>query len=80
MIRQGLQHAARTGAIGTNPAALVELPKIETDEEVEAMTPEEAAGFLKASEEEGPQVCYGRRRSWNCFLNFTTFGSTTIWQ
>ena len=53
VVRQGLAHAARTGAVPRNAAGrdLVVLPKMEK-REVAAMTPEEADRFLKAAKED----------------------------
>ena len=48
VIRQGLAHAARVGAVGRNVADLVVLPKQEK-REVKAMSPEEAGKFLEAA-------------------------------
>ena len=51
VLRQGLDHAVRTGALTRNPAAggLVVLPKLEK-REVKAMSLEEARRFLEAAE------------------------------
>ena len=53
VLRQGLAHATRTGAIGRNPAAgdLIVLPKIER-REIRAMSKEEARRFLESAEED----------------------------
>jgi len=48
VVRQGLDHAARTGAAARNVADLVELPK-QDRREVKAMSPEEAGRFLEAA-------------------------------
>ena len=48
VLRQGLDYATRTGAIGRNPADLVVLPRQER-REVVAMSPEEAGRFLEAA-------------------------------
>ncbi|MEX2529848.1 MAG: site-specific integrase [Gemmatimonadota bacterium] len=48
VVRQGLAHAARTGAAARNVADLVELPK-QDRREVKAMSPEEANRFLEAA-------------------------------
>ena len=48
VVRQGLAHAARTGALGRNVADLVVLPKRDR-REVKAMSPKEADRFLKAA-------------------------------
>jgi integrase len=53
VLRQGLAHATRTGAIGRNPAAgdLIVLPKIER-REVRAMSKVEARRFLESAQED----------------------------
>jgi integrase len=48
VLRQGLEYATRTGALGRNPADLVVLPRHERHE-VKAMLPEEATKFLEAA-------------------------------
>lgn len=48
VVRQGLAHAARKGALGQNPADLVVLPKL-NKRDPDAMTGQEAARFLVAA-------------------------------
>lgn len=51
VIRQGLQKAAKTGAVGSNVADIVELPKQEK-RKVTAMSQEEAERFLEKARED----------------------------